>query len=136
MPRSWCTVDRSENGEVAAGIDPDIGRLVTPQLAELDCESRLIADGVTALAEAEAGHYDLVIHRSGLAQMFPREAGFEALLGMPIIAGDGRLLGHLAFFNKAPLGDEMLVDSVYRIFLARAAAELERIQALARLGQV
>jgi hypothetical protein len=27
----------------------------------------------------------------------------------------------------------VLVDAVYRIFLARAAAELERIQALARL---
>ena len=73
-------------------------------------------------------------HRRGVAQMFPREAGFEAFLGMPMIASDGRLLGHLAFFNRVPLGDEVLVDSVYRIFLARAAAELERIQALARLG--
>jgi PAS domain S-box-containing protein len=72
-------------------------------------------------------------HRSGLAQMFPREAGWEAYLGMPIIASDGRTLGHLAFRHRTPLGDEMLVDSVYRIFLARAAAELERIQALARL---
>ncbi|SEB25473.1 PAS domain-containing protein [Variovorax sp. YR216] len=72
-------------------------------------------------------------HRSGLAQMFPREAGWEAYLGMPIIASDGRTLGHLAFRHRTSLGDEILVDSVYRIFLARAAAELERIQALARL---
>ncbi|MDN8615196.1 PAS domain-containing protein [Variovorax ginsengisoli] len=71
-------------------------------------------------------------HRSGLARMFPREVGWEAYLGMPIVASDGRTLGHLAFFHRTPLGDEMLVDSVYRIFLARAAAELERIQALAR----
>jgi len=74
-------------------------------------------------------------HRSGLAQIFPIEAGYEAYLGMPIIASDGRVLGHLAFLNSVPLGDEMLVDSVYRIFLARAAAELERIQALARLRE-
>jgi hypothetical protein len=74
-------------------------------------------------------------HRSGVAQMFPREVGWEAFLGMPIIASDGRLLGHLAFFNRTPLGDEMLVESVYRIFLARAAAELERLQALARLRE-
>jgi PAS domain S-box-containing protein len=74
-------------------------------------------------------------HRSGLAQMFPREAGFEAFLGMPMIASDGRLLGHLAIFSRRPLGDEVLVDSVYRIFLARGAAELERIQALARLRE-
>lgn len=72
-------------------------------------------------------------HRSGLAQMFPADAGYEAYLGMPIVASDGRVLGHLAFLDSVPLGDEMLVDSVYRIFLARAAAELERMQALARL---
>jgi DNA-binding response OmpR family regulator len=34
--------------------DPDIGRLITLQLAELDCESRLVADGVAGLAEAQA----------------------------------------------------------------------------------
>ena len=53
--------------------DPDIGRLVTLRLAELDCESRLIADGVTALAEAEAGRYDLVI----LDLMLPRMDGLQ-----------------------------------------------------------
>jgi PAS domain S-box-containing protein len=73
------------------------------------------------------------LHRCGLAQMFPREAGWESYLGLPIVASDGRMLGHLAFRHRAPLGDEVLVDAVYRIFLARAAAELERIQALARL---
>ena len=53
--------------------DPDIGRLVTLQLAELGCESRLIGDGVTALAEAQAGRYDLVI----LDVMLPRMDGLE-----------------------------------------------------------
>ena len=62
------------------------------------------------------------------------EAGFEAYLGMPITASDGRVLGHLALFNRKPLGDEVLVERVYRIFLARAAAEIERGQALARLA--
>ena len=74
-------------------------------------------------------------HRDGLAQIFPVDAGYAAYLGMPIIASDGRVLGHLAFLNSVPLGDEMLIDSVYRIFLARAAAELERIQALAKLDK-
>ena len=53
--------------------DPDIGRLVTLQLAELDCESRLIADGISGLAEAEAGRYDLVI----LDLMLPRMDGLQ-----------------------------------------------------------
>ena len=83
--------------------------------------------------EAVVQHAGACFHRSGLAQMFPREAGWEAYLGMPIIGSDGRTLGHLAFRQRTPLGDEVLVDSVYRIFLARAAAELERIQTLARL---
>ena len=53
--------------------DPDIGRLVTLQLAELGCDSKLIADGVTALAEAQAGRYDLVI----LDIMLPRMDGLQ-----------------------------------------------------------
>jgi DNA-binding response OmpR family regulator len=53
--------------------DADIGRLVTLQLAELGCDSRLIGDGVTALSEAQAGHYDLVI----LDIMLPRLDGLQ-----------------------------------------------------------
>ena len=53
--------------------DPDIGRLVPLQLGELDCESRLVADGVSGLAEAEAGRYDLVI----LDLMLPRLDGLQ-----------------------------------------------------------
>jgi PAS domain S-box-containing protein len=73
-------------------------------------------------------------HREGLERMFPRETGFESYLGMPITASDGRVLGHLAFFDTRPRGDEMLLDSIYRIFLARAAAEMEREQAVRRLA--
>jgi PAS domain S-box-containing protein len=73
-------------------------------------------------------------HRSGVSALFPRERGVESFLGLPIVASDGRMLGHLAFFDSRPRGDDMLVDSVFRIFVARAAAEIERIQALARLA--
>ncbi|MDN8615194.1 response regulator transcription factor [Variovorax ginsengisoli] len=53
--------------------DPDIGRLVMLQLAELDCEGRLITDGVAGLAECEAGNYDLLI----LDLMLPRMDGLQ-----------------------------------------------------------
>jgi DNA-binding response OmpR family regulator len=53
--------------------DVDIGRLVSLQLGELGCECRVIDDGVTALAEAKAGRYDLVI----LDLMLPRLDGLE-----------------------------------------------------------
>jgi len=53
--------------------DPDIGRLITLQLAELDCEARLVADGVSGLAEAQEGRYDLVV----LDLMLPRLDGLQ-----------------------------------------------------------
>jgi len=53
--------------------DPDIGRLVSIQLAECDCESQLVADGVKALAAAETGTFDLVV----LDLILPRMDGLE-----------------------------------------------------------
>jgi DNA-binding response OmpR family regulator len=53
--------------------DPDIGRLVSLQLAECGCESRLVNDGVTALAAAETGGFDLVV----LDLILPRMDGLE-----------------------------------------------------------
>jgi len=65
-------------------------------------------------------------HRDDLERMFPRERGYAAYLGLPIRARDGAVLGHLAFFDRCARGDDMLVDSVFRIFLARAADEMEQ----------
>lgn len=53
--------------------DPDIGRLVMLQLAELNCDAHLITDGVSALAEATNGRYDLII----LDLMLPRLDGLQ-----------------------------------------------------------
>lgn len=71
-----------------------------------------------------------------VGRLFPSEAEYEAYLGMPIIASDGRVLGHLALYHRQPLDDTVLVDLVYRIFLARAAAEIERLHALAQLARL
>ena len=38
---------------------------------------------------------------------------------MPIIGSDGRVLGQPALYDKQPLGNEVLVDRIYRVFLAR-----------------
>lgn len=71
----------------------------------------------------------------GTGDLFPVESGYEGYLGIPIIGSAGTVLGHLAFLSVAPMDEEMLVDSIYRIFTARAAAELERKLALAALQQ-
>lgn len=71
--------------------------------------------------------------RSDVQRLYPVEAGYEAYLGIPILAQDGRVLGHLAFLDRVPRGEELLLESVYRIFTARAALELELQQAMQRL---
>ena len=73
----------------------------------------------------------MCFYPNGVAARFPRDAAYEAYLGMPIVASDGRLLGHLALFHRQALTDDVLVERVFRIFLARAASEIERLQALA-----
>jgi PAS domain S-box-containing protein len=75
-------------------------------------------------------------HPEHLADKFDHEEDWQAYVGLPIIASDGRVLGHLALLSRRRLGDDVLVERVYRIFLARAAAEIERLQALARLAGI
>jgi len=74
-----------------------------------------------------------VFHPTGLAQLFPCEAGRESYLGLPIFARDGMVIGHLAFLDRAPMTADIVVESVYRIFTARAAVEIELSRALHRL---
>lgn len=69
----------------------------------------------------------------GVGLLFPREAGKEGYLGLPIFGRDGGVIGHLAFLHGEPLHDEVLVESVYRIFTARAGVEIELAQALRRV---
>ena len=38
-----------------------------------------------------------IFYPTGLAEMFPCEAGQESYLGLPIFARDGMVIGHLAF---------------------------------------
>jgi PAS domain S-box-containing protein len=83
--------------------------------------------------EQVVGGGRLCFLRSDVQRLYPVEAGFEAYLGIPIVAQDGRVLGHLAFLDRAQRGDELLLDSVYRIFTARAALELELRHAQQRL---
>ncbi|HRD91833.1 MAG TPA: PAS domain-containing protein [Accumulibacter sp.] len=74
-------------------------------------------------------------HPREVGTIFPVEAGYEGYLGIPIFASDGKVIGHLAFLDTKPMGDEMLVASIYRVFAARAGAEMEREMALEMLQQ-
>src|SRR6516165_6312928 len=73
-------------------------------------------------------------HPSGVAQKFPEdkplvEMAIESYLGVPLRDAQGVVLGHLAVFDERPMPSEPRRLFIFRIFAARAAAELERLRA-------
>ncbi len=76
---------------------------------------------------------NLCHYPSGVARKFPAdltlaELGIESYLGVPLIAPDGRHLGHLAVFDTKQMPAEPRGLLIFRIFASRAAAELARVQ--------
>jgi PAS domain S-box-containing protein len=66
---------------------------------------------------------------SGLQLKYPEtEPGIESYMGVPLTAPDDRILGHLCTLDESPLPDEPRRLALFRIFAARATAELERIR--------
>jgi formate hydrogenlyase transcriptional activator len=76
---------------------------------------------------------DLCHHPSGVARKFPldvplTEMAIESYLGVPLVARDGSHLGHLCVFDRRlmPAVPQQLL--IFKIFAARAGAELERLR--------
>lgn len=70
---------------------------------------------------------------SGVQQKFPRDLGLvklmtESYLGVPLMDAAGKVLGHLAVFDDRPMPPEPRTLFIFRIFAARAAAELNRLR--------
>jgi len=73
-------------------------------------------------------------HPCGVQQKFPenrplQEMGIESFLGVPLQDGGGRVLGHLAVLDTREMSEEPRRLSIFRIFAARAASELDRLHA-------
>jgi formate hydrogenlyase transcriptional activator len=71
---------------------------------------------------------------TGVSQRFSRDEplvalGIDSYLGVPLIDEQERVLGHLAVFDERPMPPQPRRLAAFRIFAARAAAELERIRA-------
>jgi PAS domain S-box-containing protein len=67
-----------------------------------------------------------------LIELFPTdsdavESDLVSYLGMPLQAVDGKILGHMAVVDRRPLPEDPRVLAIFRIFAARAAAELQRL---------
>ena len=76
---------------------------------------------------------NLCHHISGVSQKFPTDEplvqwGIDSYLGVPLRAPDGKHLGHLCVFDTRPMPPDSHRLSIFRIFAARAAAELARLR--------
>jgi PAS domain S-box-containing protein len=69
-----------------------------------------------------------------VVDLFPNDPDLRELqavsyLGVPLLDGDGAVLGHLAAIDTRPTILDDQLEAVFRIFAARAAAELRRLRA-------
>jgi PAS domain S-box-containing protein len=71
---------------------------------------------------------NLCHHPTGVSEKFPKDAGVESYLGVPLRDAAGAVLGHLAVFDANPMPAEPRLLYTFQIFAARAAAELERLR--------
>jgi PAS domain S-box-containing protein len=58
-----------------------------------------------------------------------KKTGVVSYLGVPLMDVNGRILGHMAVIDRRPIPEEPRVHAIFRIFAARAAAELQRLRA-------
>lgn len=81
---------------------------------------------------------DICHFPEGVQQLFPHEEGLvelgaESYLAIPLLNQGGVVLGHLAAMDVRPMPMDARLLPLFRIFGARAGAELERQQIYARL---
>ncbi len=76
----------------------------------------------------------IVHHPSEVQSHYPedpdlQELGMVSYLGIPLLANDGAVLGHMAIMDRKTMPEEPRGVDVFRIFAARATAELNRLRA-------
>ena len=76
----------------------------------------------------------LVYYPDRIIELFPDDPDLVNLnavsyAGVPLLRADGTVLGHFSALDTKPFEFTADVESVFRIFAARAAAELNRMQA-------
>ena len=72
---------------------------------------------------------------AAVSARFPKEEGVESYLGVPLRDADDQILGHLAIFDRQEMPAESRLLCTFRIFAARAAAELSRLRVMERLRE-
>ena len=80
-------------------------------------------------------------YENSVQELFPNdrdlvELNVESYWGMPLINSEGTVIGHLAVLDIKPMAKDAGIESVLKIFAARAAAEIERKQAEAQVAKL
>lgn len=75
-----------------------------------------------------------------ILEIFPHDEelstiGVVSYMGVPLQDTDGQVLGHMAVIDRRPIPEEPRVHALFRIFAARAAAELQRLRAEAEVRE-
>ena len=77
---------------------------------------------------------NLVHFPDNLLALYPddqdvKDIGAVSYMGMPLKDLDGKILGHLAVIDRRPMPEEPRVVALFKIFAARATAEMRRLRA-------
>jgi PAS domain S-box-containing protein len=125
---SWVTEYIAESRELRSLAFWANGHLMENfqiDIAETPCER--------VLESARPVHYP-----DNIAKLFPNSStikDFSAVsyMGFPLVDSHGKILGNLAVLDNQPMPIELRSQVLFRIFSARAAAELQRIHAEAEI---
>ncbi len=77
---------------------------------------------------------DIIHYPDNVLRLYPHNSAFKefqarSYLGVPLLDDAGRILGNLAVFDTRPMPQETHLLEVFKIFAARASAELQRLHA-------
>ena len=83
---------------------------------------------------------DICVVERDVQNVFPRDAmladlNLQSYAGIPLMRQDGKVTGLMVVFFPTPMKDSSLVSSTLKIFAARAAFEMVRQQADARIRE-
>lgn len=94
----------------------------------------------TPCEQVIGSHQQIFTYPHQIQQQFPqdnylKDIQAESYMGFPLIDSNGQILGLISVVSRQPIEDPDFMAHILQIFAARAAAELERQQAEAKLHQ-
>jgi len=127
-------------GGLIGRFNPDENSIETISFFFAGRQMDNITYGLDGTPCADVASGEICVFESAIQQLFPKdhllvEFGIEAYVGIPLLERGRAVAGIMVVFFPGPLKESSLVESTLRIFAARAASELDRQQAEARIRE-